>query len=119
MYLRFLGTSAGELYPGLWCRCRNCRSARTGGAHDLRQSAALYVAPGRAEDGPAPPAGVLIDFPSEIAAQAGRHGVEAPALTPFALEAVPRPGLVLGYGAVDTRAIEEGVRRLANALRAA
>ena len=53
------------------------------------------------------------------AARAACHGVDAPPLTPFALAAAPRPGLVLGYGAVDTRAIEEGVRRLADALRAA
>jgi phosphoribosyl 1,2-cyclic phosphate phosphodiesterase len=73
MLLRFLGTSAGELYPGIWCRCRNCQTARTGAPEDRRQSAALYVEPGAG-------AGVLIDLPSEIASQARRHGLDLPAL---------------------------------------
>src|ERR1043166_9630186 len=70
MLLRFLGTSAGELYPGLWCRCRNCRSARMGEAQDRRQSAALYLesdALPNAAEMSNPTSGVLIDFPSEIA----------------------------------------------------
>ena len=70
MKLRFLGTSAGELYPGIWCRCRNCEAARNGTPEDNRQSAALYIEP---DD----PAGsrLLIDFPPEIASQALRHHV--------------------------------------------
>src|SRR5262245_13187481 len=77
MYLRFLGTSAGELYPGLWCRCRNCDAARRGTLQDQRQSAALVVAP----DAPPTSAGsLLIDFPSEIASQAQRHHLDLPAL---------------------------------------
>ena len=75
MHLRFLGTSAGELYPGIWCRCANCQQARTGGHKDRRQSAALYVEPADADAG-----GVLIDFPSEIVSQAERGGVDLPGL---------------------------------------
>lgn len=81
MLLRFLGTSAGELYPGLWCRCRGCQSARSGDPNDRRQSAALFIDPGdlpRAEGDQA--AGILIDFPSEIADQAHRHHLELPEL---------------------------------------
>jgi phosphoribosyl 1,2-cyclic phosphate phosphodiesterase len=71
MLLRFLGTSAGELYPGLWCRCSNCQRAREGTDRDRRQSAALAVAP-NGQDDPT----VLIDFPSEIADQCRRHRVD-------------------------------------------
>jgi hypothetical protein len=45
MIVRFLGTSAGELYPGIWCRCRHCQQARSGDEINRRQSAALYVEP--------------------------------------------------------------------------
>jgi GntR family transcriptional regulator/MocR family aminotransferase len=49
---------------------------------------------------------------------AAAHGVEAPPLTPFGIRPVPRPGLLLGYAAVDEAAIRTGARRLAGALRA-
>ena len=83
MLVRFLGTSAGELYPGLWCRCWNCQSARMGYPEEMRQSAALYVvpsAPAGATDAEAAACAVLIDFPSEIASQAFRHQVALPDL---------------------------------------
>ena len=37
MKLRFLGTSAGECYPALWCDCPNCRYAREHGGRNLRR----------------------------------------------------------------------------------
>ncbi len=83
MQLKFLGTSAGELYPGLWCRCRNCQKARRGDERDRRQSAALYVESTPSPDAyaeTAAAAGILIDFPSEIASQALRHHLELPEL---------------------------------------
>jgi phosphoribosyl 1,2-cyclic phosphate phosphodiesterase len=83
MRLRFLGTSAGELYPGLWCRCRNCQEARYGLPQDRRQSAALFVeSGGQADTARTAPAseGILLDFPSEIANQAVRHQLELPEL---------------------------------------
>ncbi len=78
MLIRFLGTSAGELYPGIWCRCRNCNAARTGPPEDRRQSAALFVMPNGSR--PDSLGAVLIDFPSEIAVQAERHHVDLPSL---------------------------------------
>jgi phosphoribosyl 1,2-cyclic phosphate phosphodiesterase len=74
MRLRFLGTSAGELYPGLWCRCANCAAARASDdPRDRRQSATVAVYPRGTDD----PAGLtLIDFPPEIASQCERHGVD-------------------------------------------
>jgi GntR family transcriptional regulator/MocR family aminotransferase len=44
--------------------------------------------------------------------RASAAGVELHELSRFALEALARPGLVLGYGAVPTASIEEGLRRL-------
>lgn len=36
MKLQMIGTGAGEGYPGLWCDCNNCRSAREKGGKNLR-----------------------------------------------------------------------------------
>jgi phosphoribosyl 1,2-cyclic phosphate phosphodiesterase len=77
MRLRFLGTSAGELYPGIWCCCRNCQAARAGSPKDRRQSATLYVAP----SGDASTESLLIDFPSEIADQVIRYRVDLKSLS--------------------------------------
>jgi len=56
----------------------------------------------------------------EIAAlvrRASAAGVEVRALSTFALAAAARPGLVLGYGAIPTARIEEGLRRLGSCFR--
>jgi len=74
MWLRFLGTSAGELYPGLWCRCTHCAAARASDdPRDRRQSATVAVYPGRRGDVDGL---MLLDFPPEIASQCERHGVD-------------------------------------------
>jgi phosphoribosyl 1,2-cyclic phosphate phosphodiesterase len=120
MLLRFLGTSAGELYPGLWCRCRNCEAARRGSPKDRRQSAALSILP----DKPASTAagsssvGILIDFPSEIGSQADRHCVDLTAMAhllvthshgdhwfPYLLRWRAKPGEICEVGAVVPRTI--------------
>jgi len=44
------------------------------------------------------------------------NGIEASPLSRYALSALPRGGLVLGYADVDTKHIREGVRRLKQAL---
>ena len=44
------------------------------------------------------------------------NGIEASPLSRYALSALPRGGLVLGYANVDARQIREGVRRLKQAL---
>lgn len=80
--LRFLGTSAGELYPGIWCRCRNCESARRMGGLSLRQSACALLGDLTAQ--PESPPGLhpllrgdtLIDFPPEIVSQGWKWGVD-------------------------------------------
>jgi GntR family transcriptional regulator/MocR family aminotransferase len=51
------------------------------------------------------------------ARQAAAYGVDAPALSAYALAPQQRAGLLLGYAAFDPAAIDEGVRRLAAALR--
>jgi len=64
MRIIFLGTSAGELYPAVWCRCTNCEKARELGGKNARRNSALYIEPY-----------YLIDFPPEIVTQAACCGV--------------------------------------------
>ena len=52
-----------------------------------------------------------------ISAAAARLGVAAPALDPYYLGAVSRPGLMLGFAALDEARIVDGVRLLARAAR--
>lgn len=50
-----------------------------------------------------------------IAERAARYGVVVSPLTHYAIEPLPRPGLMLGYAAVSPEAITDAVRRLAEA----
>lgn len=43
MRLRFLGTSAGESYPGIWCQCPNCAYARAHGGRNLRMNTGTMI----------------------------------------------------------------------------
>lgn len=43
MKLTFLGTSAGESYPALWCHCPNCEYARTHGGRNIRQNSCAFL----------------------------------------------------------------------------
>ena len=45
MRITFLGTGAGEMYPGVWCRCPNCEKARRLGGKNIRRFSALYIEP--------------------------------------------------------------------------
>ncbi|HEY3284869.1 MAG TPA: MBL fold metallo-hydrolase [Armatimonadota bacterium] len=65
--LTFLGTSAGELYPGIWCRCQTCQRARELGGPNLRAQTCAYVSPG-----------IMLDFPADVLATAARWGVPLP-----------------------------------------
>jgi len=67
MELRFLGTSAGEQYPGLWCTCANCEEARRLGGRNIRSNAFTYVAPN-----------ILIDLPPGTSNQMTRFGLRLP-----------------------------------------
>ncbi len=60
----FLGTSAGEQYPGFWCRCENCEKARQLGGKNIRKNSCAWISPE-----------TLIDFPAEIFMQAERYAV--------------------------------------------
>jgi len=53
-----------------------------------------------------------VDEINAIVRRASDAGVEVHALSRFAVQAPPRPGLVLGYGAISASNIEEGLRRL-------
>lgn len=55
MKLTFLGTSAGESYPALWCRCPHCTYARAHGGKNVRQNSCALL------DGD-----VMLDFSSHV-----------------------------------------------------
>ena len=39
----FIGTSAGEGYPGVWCECINCRKARQWGGRNIRGNSCSMI----------------------------------------------------------------------------
>lgn len=43
MKITFLGTSAGESYPALWCHCPNCEYARKHGGRNVRHNSCTMV----------------------------------------------------------------------------
>lgn len=43
MKLTFLGTSAGESYPAIWCDCENCTYARQHGGKNLRMNTGSMI----------------------------------------------------------------------------
>jgi len=43
MKLLFLGTSAGEEYPGIWCDCEYCAKARRFGGRNIRRNSAVMI----------------------------------------------------------------------------
>lgn len=43
MRITFLGTSAGEGYPGFWCECPNCTYAREKGGRNLRGNTCTLI----------------------------------------------------------------------------
>ncbi|MCC6178688.1 MAG: PLP-dependent aminotransferase family protein [Chloroflexi bacterium] len=56
------------------------------------------------------------DWDAEALSEAAtRYGVAAPPLAPYYLEGTGRPGLMLGFAALDEAHVAEGIRRLARA----
>ena len=53
-----------------------------------------------------------VDEISAVARRASAAGVQVQRLSRFAVQVPAKPGLVLGYGAISTANIEEGLRRL-------
>jgi GntR family transcriptional regulator/MocR family aminotransferase len=51
-----------------------------------------------------------------VSRAAMRAGVAAPAISDYACDGFDRPGLILGYAAVNSEQIREGTRNLANAM---
>ena len=45
MYFQFLGTSAGEQFPGLWCQCPTCTKARELGGRNIRSNSCAFLSP--------------------------------------------------------------------------
>ena len=52
------------------------------------------------------------DQMTEIAGRAADRGIAVQVLSKFAVDAIPRAGIMLGYGAIPTEHIEEGMRLL-------
>ena len=65
MQFTFLGTSAGEQYPGFWCRCENCQKARELGGRNIRRNSCASLA-----------GDTLLDFGVEIFMLAERFDLE-------------------------------------------
>jgi GntR family transcriptional regulator/MocR family aminotransferase len=53
----------------------------------------------------------------ELASRAANYDLDLTPVSNFSLEALPRKGLLLGYGGFDERTIKEGVQRLGALLR--
>jgi len=45
MRFTFLGTSAGEQFPGFWCRCEFCEQARQAGGRNIRSNSCAHLGP--------------------------------------------------------------------------
>ena len=43
MKITFLGTSAGESYPAVWCDCENCTYAREHGGRNIRMNTGTMI----------------------------------------------------------------------------
>jgi phosphoribosyl 1,2-cyclic phosphate phosphodiesterase len=65
MKITFLGTSAGEEYPGIWCDCENCAKARAWGGKNIRRNSSVILD----ED-------VMIDIGKLSLVQAERFGID-------------------------------------------
>jgi hypothetical protein len=65
MKLTFLGTGAGEGYPGLWCDCKHCGYARKTGGKNIRANSCAQVD----ED-------ILLDMNAESFGAANRFGLD-------------------------------------------
>jgi phosphoribosyl 1,2-cyclic phosphate phosphodiesterase len=74
MKLKFLGTSAGEQYPGIWCECANCSKARDLGGKNIRRNSCLCI-----DDE------ILLDLPYEIASQSREFNVKLTAINSLLL----------------------------------
>ena len=65
MKITFLGTSAAELYPGIWCRCDYCDYARKQGGRNIRFTSSIHFSDK-----------CLIDFPADIINKAMLYNVD-------------------------------------------
>ena len=64
MKIIFLGTSAGEEYPGIWCECENCSKARKWSGKNIRRNSSVIL-----------DKDVMIDMGKTAHIQAERFGV--------------------------------------------
>ena len=64
MRILFLGTSAGEEYPGIWCECENCANARAWGGKNIRRNSSIII-----------DNDVMIDMGKAVHIQAEKFGI--------------------------------------------
>lgn len=64
MKITFLGTSAGEEYPGIWCECENCSKARSWGGKNIRRNSSVIL-----------DSDIMIDIGKTAHVQAERFGL--------------------------------------------
>lgn len=64
MYFQFLGTSAGEQFPGLWCNCPTCAKARATDGRNIRSNSCAFLSPD-----------CLLDFGAEVFQQTRKFDV--------------------------------------------
>ena len=65
MKITFLGTSAAEYYPGIWCSCEYCDYARTHGGRNIRFTSSIHFADK-----------CLIDLPVDIVNKAMQYHID-------------------------------------------
>jgi len=69
MTFQYLGTSAAEGWPSLFCTCRACREARSDGGKSIRTRSQSMI------DGT-----LLLDFPPDTLLHTVRHGLDTAAI---------------------------------------
>jgi phosphoribosyl 1,2-cyclic phosphate phosphodiesterase len=69
MKIKFMGTAAGEGWPGLFCKCEACQKARELGGRNIRKRTCTMV-----DDN------ILIDFGPDILSHVHKHSLDLTAL---------------------------------------
>jgi len=74
MKIQYLGTAAAEGWPGLFCQCEQCETARSRGGRNIRTRSQAVVFANEIECG-TPDERLLIDFPADTYLHCRQHGL--------------------------------------------
>jgi len=69
MRVKFLGTSAAEGWPAVFCQCVNCRRAKNAGGKNVRTRSSIMIN-----------TDLKIDFPPDTYHHVLKHGIELAAV---------------------------------------